>query len=119
MNLTLIVLAVVMSALGACVRYVLMEYCRTSVVSVNALASVAIGACIGWFGVAVANQPIEHMPAWLSVGFLAGFSTVSGQVAWVYQYSSKNWQRLALLAGLVAMAATLGGLGYGVALWLM
>lgn len=118
MNLSLIVVAIVMSALGACARFVMMEYWRASVVLVNAMASVIVGICIAWLGVQAAQQPMEQLSIWLVFGFLAGFSTVSGQVGWVYQRTPHNWQRYGLILGFVFMAAGLGWFGYGSVLWL-
>lgn len=95
-------------------RYLAMAYLRVSVVCVNALASAAIGGVMGWFGAA----ELGASAALLSFAFLAGFSTVSGQVDWVYQHSYTQWRRFALLLVLVLMAAVLGWFGYEVVAWL-
>src|SRR5699024_514608 len=112
------VIAMIASAFGACVRFAMMEYGRVSVVLVNAMASLAIGACVAWFGMQTANQPMARLAIWGAFGFLAGFSTVFGQVGWVYQRGSCSCNRSVLLLGLVRMAAGFGWLGYGAVLWL-
>ena len=118
MKVLFIVLAVVVSALGACARFVMMEYGRASVVLVNALASFAMGACAAGFGVQAASQPAQQLSLGLAIAFLAGFSTVSGQVGWVYQRETTGWRHYGLILGLVLMAAGLGWLGFGVVQWL-
>lgn len=95
-----------------------MTYGRFSVVWINVIAALAVGACVALAGSTVAAAPRQQWSVWLVFAFLAGFSTVSGQMAWVDE-RREGGAAYVLVAGLVLMAAGLGWLSFGVVRWLL
>lgn len=97
MSVQLILTTIVSGALGAGLRH----FCQrlgASVWSINVLASLAIGALLAL----TTSAPTMQLAG---LGFLAGFSTVSGQVAEVMAARSQAWVQYGTLLGM----ATAGG----------
>lgn len=94
---------------GACSRYLCQQF-GLSVWSVNVIASVAIGAL-------VAIAPPASLPLLVGGGYLAGFSTVSGQVAAVLEKPGCHLQHIYQLSCMVVVGATLALLSFYLIRW--
>lgn len=116
MNIAIILLG---GAGGACCRYLLQQYCAAKVWQINLASSVAIGAVVAFYitrGIYAMDRTIIEL---VFIAFLAGFSTVSGQVNEVWQNHNSWAVRLSLLLWLVLIGGAFGWVGFAVAsLWI-